>query len=98
MDLQDLRKRDIDTEVYDNLSLTFKDAAGKLEFDNGKQINFGEQITFKMSPLVEKDKVASISAVANLWLAMIWVAVSISVFFACYEASLVPTWMFVSTF
>lgn len=51
-----------------------------------------------MSPLVKQDKISSISAVANLWLAMIWVAVSISVFFACYEASLVPTWMFVSTF
>lgn len=98
MDLQDLRERNIDTEVYDNLSLTFKDASGKLEFDNGKQINFGEQITFKISPLVEEEKISSISAVANLWLAMIWVAVSISVIFACYEASLVPTWMFVSTF
>lgn len=36
MDLDDLRQRDIDTEVYDNLLISFKDAAGMMNFEDGK--------------------------------------------------------------
>ena len=84
MDLDDLSERDIDTEVYDDLSISFKDAAGSLSFSDGKQIQFGEEIHWKLSPLVKKEEISSINFVANLWLAMIWVAVSISLFFAIY--------------
>lgn len=84
MDLDDLIERNIDTEVYDDLDIAFKDATGELSFSDGKQIKFGEEIHWKLSPLVKTEEIASINFVANLWLAMIWVAVSISFFFAIY--------------
>jgi len=44
MDLDTLRRDKVDTEIYDNMSITFNDASGTFVSENGKGINFGESI------------------------------------------------------
>ena len=44
MDLDSIREQNFDTEVYDNMSITFNDAGNTFVSDNGKVVNFGETI------------------------------------------------------
>lgn len=97
MDLDSIRQQNIDTEVYDNVSITFNDAAGNFVTDNGKGINFGETVSFSLKPLVKQSKVDAIETLANLWLALILIATVISITLAVFQGSLVSTWMLINT-
>ena len=97
MDLDSIRQQSIDTEVYDNVSITFNDAAGNFVTNNGKGINFGETVQFALTPLVKQSKVDAIETLANLWLALILIATVISITLAVFQGSLVSTWMLINT-
>ena len=39
--------------LYDNLEITFNDAAGILKSTDGKGINFGQRVDRKITPFVD---------------------------------------------
>ena len=41
-------------EVYDNLEISFNDAEGVFKSEDGKGINFGEKIEWKLQPLLDE--------------------------------------------
>ena len=97
MDLDKLRRDKIDTEIYDNMSITFNDASGTFVSENGKGINFGESIQWSLKPLVKKSMTIGIETLGNFWLSLILISLTISFFLAIFSGSLVSTWMLINS-
>lgn len=98
MDLDSIRQRNYDTEVYDNVSITFNDAGNTFVSDNGKVVNFGETIEWSMKPLVKNSVIAGLQTLGHLWVSLILIAIAVSFFLAVFfEGSLVSTWMLINS-
>ena len=97
MDLDALRRDKVDTEIYDNMSITFNDAGGTFVSENGKGISFGESIKWTLKPLVKKSVTVGIETLGNFWLTLILIALTISFFLAVFQGSLVSTWMLINS-
>jgi len=97
MDLEKLQEQKVDLDTYDSIEITFNDAVGLLKSDDDKQVNFGEKLDWKLSPLVNKDTASRTEYIVNLWLSMICIGLAISVFLAIFEGSLISTWIFINS-
>jgi len=42
----------LDTDLFDNLEITFNDAIGQFKSADGKQINFGKKVQWKLNNLI----------------------------------------------
>lgn len=97
MDLDSVRDKATNAELYDNVSITFNDAAGTFVSDNGKGISFGETINYSLGPLTRKSEVLAVETVGHLWIALVLIATVISITLAMFQGSLVSTWMLINT-
>jgi len=79
------------------VSIQFNDADGTFASQSGKGINFGETIQWELTPLIKKSVTDGIDSLGNLWLALILTAVTISLFLAVFQGSLVSTWMLINS-
>ena len=75
--------------------MTFNDAEGIFESVDGKRINFGRTIDWKISPLVDQEERQSYDAVADILLALIWIVLIMSFAMALFKGPLVSTWIFI---
>ena len=84
--------------LYDNLEIAFYDAAGIIQSIDGKGINFGEKVEWKISPFSQKQKdSASMDSLAYFWLCLVCFAVIVSFILAIMKGSLVSTWMLINS-
>ena len=84
-------------EVYTDLEITFNDSDGTFTSADGKGINFGEKLKFKIGPLVPDDTSRKVNAFASIWVTCIWIALAITFLLALFQGSLVATWIFINT-
>lgn len=97
MDLDSIFERNIDMQVYDNVSIQFNDATGAITTQSGKGINFGETISWQLQPLVKKSVTDGVQGLAKLWLTLVIIAITITFFLAIFQGSLVSTWMLINS-
>ena len=56
MDLDRLRRDNVDMKVYDNLAISFNDASGQLTSPSGDAVEFGKTLEWTLTtPFVEEE-------------------------------------------
>ena len=97
MHIEKLYEQDIPIELYDDLQISFNDAKDVLKSDSGKGISFGEEISWKLQPLMDAEKETELEYLASLWLSLTWITLLISFFLAIFKGPLVMTWLFINS-
>lgn len=96
MDLDSLISSDNYGDL-DSIVVSFNDATGALKSENGKQIDFGKTINFRLPALKDQSEEETTDALGYMWLTLIWMALSISFILAVFQGSLVHTWIFINS-
>lgn len=97
MDLENLQAKQVNLDVYDELQITFNGAPGQFKSAGGKQINFGQQVSWQLPPLINKGSASNLEALSAFWVVLICVLLSISLLLALFQGSLVASWMLINT-